>query len=110
MFAQLTHKGKISKLFSVLNLSGEFNQLEVDEKSSPLLTMNTYKGLYLTRRLVYGVKTVDKILAGLENVMCFIDDILVTGNTERGHLKTLEDVLQRLDKNNVRLSKTKCRV
>ena len=40
--------------------------------------------------------------------MCFIDDILVTGNTERDHLKTLEEVLQRLNKHNVRLNKTKC--
>ena len=50
----------------------------------------------------------DKILAGLKNVMCFIDDILVTGNTERDHLKTPEEVLQRLDKHNMKLNKTKC--
>ena len=111
LFANLAHKGKKPTLFSILDLSGAFNQLEVDEKSSPLLTLNTHKGLYRTRRLAYGVKTaqsvfqatMDNILAGIENVMCFVDDILVTGNTEQDHLKTLEQVLQRLDQYNVRL-------
>ncbi|KAK2157540.1 hypothetical protein LSH36_189g04032 [Paralvinella palmiformis] len=46
----------------------------------------------------------NKILAGQENVMCFIDDILV-GKWD--HLKTLKEVLQRLDKHNVGLNKTK---
>ena len=116
LFAKLAHTGKTPKVLSILDLSGAFNQLEVDEKSSPLFDLNTHKGLYRTRRLAYGVKTapsvfqmtMDNILAGLENVMCFIDDILVTGNTEWDHLKTLEEVLQRLDKHNVILNKTKC--
>jgi hypothetical protein len=116
LFAKLAHTGKTPKVLSILDLSGAFNQLEVDEKSSPLLTFNTHKELHRTRRLAYGVKTdpsvfqmtMDKILAGLENVMCFIDDILVTGNTEWDHLKTLEEVLQKLDKHNVRLNKTQC--
>ena len=50
----------------------------------------------------------DNILTGLENVMCFIGDILMTGNPERDHLKTLVEVLQKLDKHHVRLNKTKC--
>ena len=116
LFANLAHKGKKPTVFSILDLSGAFNQLEVDEKSSPLLTRNTHKGLYRTRRLAYGVKTapsvfqarMDKILAGIKNVMCFVNDILVTGNTEQEHLKTLEQVLQMLDQYNVRLNKAKC--
>ena len=38
---------------------------------------------------------------------CFIDDILVTGNTEQEHLKTLEEGLHRLDKHNVKWNRTK---
>jgi len=40
--------------------------------------------------------------------MCFINDILMTGNTEQDHLKTPREVLQRLDKHNVRVNKNKC--
>ena len=112
LFANLAHKA----VFSILDLSGAFNQREVDETSLPLLTLNTHMEQYMTRRLAYGVKTApsvfqvtkDKILAGIENVMCFVDDILVTGNTEQEHLKTLEQVLQRLDQHKVKLNKTKC--
>ena len=50
----------------------------------------------------------DAILAGLENAPCFVDDILVAGNTEREQTKTLEEVLHRLDKRSVRLNKAKC--
>ena len=50
--------------------------------------------------------TMDNMIAGEESAMCFINDILVTGNTERDHLKTLEEVLQRLDNHNMRLNKT----
>ena len=57
LFAKLAHTGKTPKVFSILDLSGAFNQLEVDEKSSPLLTFNTHKELHRTRRLAYGVKT-----------------------------------------------------
>ena len=117
MFAKLAHNGKTPKVFSILELGGAFNQLEVDEKSPPLLALNTHKGLYRTRHLAYGVKpapsvfqmTMDNILTALKNVMCFIDDILVTGNSEREHLKTLDEVMQRLDMHNVRLNKTKYR-
>ena len=81
LFANLGHKGKNPTVFSILDLSGAFNQLEVDEKSAPLLTLNTYKGLYKTRRLADGVKTapsvfqatMDNILVGIKNVTCFVD-------------------------------------
>ena len=111
----LVHKGKKPTVFSILDLSGAFNQLEVDEKSSTLVTLNTHKGLYRTRHLAYGVKTApavfqvttDNILAGIESV-CHVFRLRHSGNTEQEHLKTLEQVLQRLDQYKVRLNKTKC--
>ena len=50
----------------------------------------------------------DNILSGIENVMCFIDDILVTGENEADHLKTLNLVLERLEKHRVKLNQSKC--
>ena len=38
----------------------------------------------------------------------YIDDILVTGESEQQHLKTLDEVLERLDKAGVRLKREKC--
>ena len=44
LFGKLAHNEKTLKVFSILDLSGAFNQLEVDEESSRLLTFNTHKG------------------------------------------------------------------
>ena len=50
----------------------------------------------------------DTILQGLPGVMCYIDDILVTGANDTEHLKNLEAVLKRLQQHGLRLKKSKC--
>ena len=50
----------------------------------------------------------DTILQGIPATMCYIDDILVTGSTEREHLQTLEEVLRRLQKYRIQIKKCKC--
>ena len=51
----------------------------------------------------------DTILKGLKGVICYIDDILVTGSTDAEHLENLEKVLQRLQKHGIRMKKAKYR-
>ena len=41
MFAKITHKGVEPKVYSVLDLSGAFNQLYLDRESAEYLTLNT---------------------------------------------------------------------
>ena len=43
------------KLFSVLDLRHAYQQLEVEERSRPSLTINMTHGLYQYQRLPYGV-------------------------------------------------------
>jgi len=50
----------------------------------------------------------DTILQGLPHVLCFIDDILITGSTEEEHLQNLESVLKRLDHHGLTVKKSKC--
>ncbi|PIK48865.1 hypothetical protein BSL78_14267 [Apostichopus japonicus] len=50
----------------------------------------------------------DKILSGLDNVFCYIDDILMATENENSHLKALDAVFARLNMHNVRLNGTKC--
>ena len=40
----------------------------------------------------------DTILQGIPGVMCYIDDILITGKTDAEHLTNLDEVLQKLHK------------
>ena len=47
-------------------------------------------------------------MQGLPHVVVYIDDILVTGATQEEHLRTLEEVLLRLEKAGARLKREKC--
>lgn len=75
------------KLFTKLDLKQAYQQLEVDESSQEYLTINTHKGLYRHTRVPFGVSsapsiiqaTMDQILQGMSNTICYLDDILVTG-------------------------------
>ena len=51
----------------------------------------------------------DTILQGIPNIICSIDDILVTGSDDAAHLSHLAEVLQRLEKHGVRMKKSKCK-
>ena len=60
--------------FTKLYLAHAYNQLELDEESKKMLTINRHKGLYQPNRLSYGVnsapaifqRTMDQILSGIE--------------------------------------------
>jgi len=48
------------------------------------------------------------LLQGIPHVTVYLDDILITGETEAEHLKSLEQVLERLAKAGLRVKKPKC--
>ena len=93
--------------------------------------MNTHRGLYRYTRLPFGVasalaifqKVMDTVLQGLAGarvhkiyiyyellagVICYLDDILVSGTTEEENLKNVEQVLTRLQQYGIKARKEKC--
>lgn len=102
--------------FTKLDLSQAYQQVQLEENSRRYLTINTQKGLYLYNRLPYGVasapaifqKIMDQVLQGMEGVICYLDDILITGRDTESHLANLEEVLKRLETYNLRLKREKC--
>ena len=50
----------------------------------------------------------DAILQGIPHVICYIDDILVTGANDPEHLQNLGEVLQWLEQHGLRTKKPKC--
>ena len=104
------------KSFTKLDLAHAYNQIELDEESKKLVTVNTSKGLYHYNRLPFGVssapaifqRTMENILRGIPSVSVYIDDILITGKTSDEHLHNLEAVLSRLEEVGVRLKRSKC--
>ena len=53
-------------------------------------------------------KIMDTILRGIDGVMCYVNDILVTVGTEKEHLERLGEVLRHLQANGVRMRLSKC--
>ena len=103
--------------FTTLDLAQAYNQMELETESKKLLTIITEKGLFQPNRLTYGItsapalwqNTMQKVLTGLEGVMVYLDDIIVTGKDNREHLTNLKKVLTRLEANGLKLRKEKCR-
>ena len=52
--------------------------------------------------------TLEILLQGIPNVCVYLDDILVTGKTNKEHLKNLGEVLTRLETAGIRLKEQKC--
>ena len=104
------------KFFSTLDLSHAYNQIILDDDARKFLTINTHRGLYRYTRLPFGVasapsvfqRTMDIILQGMDDVICYLDDILVSGKSEAEHLDTLRMVLQKFKKHGIRAKKAKC--
>ena len=103
-------------IFTKLDLSQAYLQLQLDDKSAKFTTINTHQGLYQYRRLPFGIasapalfqKLMDTVLQGIPGVICYIDDILISSPHETAHMATLESVLTRFQKHGFRLQKDKC--
>eukprot|EP00057_Strongylocentrotus_purpuratus_P013848 XP_011668322.1 PREDICTED: uncharacterized protein K02A2.6-like [Strongylocentrotus purpuratus] len=102
--------------FTKLDLSQAYQQMTLEEDSRKYLTINTHRGLFQYTRLPFGVASapailqsaMEQVLQGLEGVVCFLDDMLISGKTESEHLASLNAVLQRLEQNGLRLKLPKC--
>ena len=104
------------KVFSKLDLSHAYLQLQLDESSQEYVTINTHRGLNRYTRLPFGIalapaifqRIMETLLKGLPMVVAYLDDILVAGKTEQEHLMNLPQVLECLDSAGMKLKKEKC--
>ena len=103
--------------FTKLDLANAYLQLPLEDKSRNYVTINTHKGLFRYNRLPFGVasapavfqRTIESLLQGIQRVVAYIDDILITGESEQEHLKNLDEVLKRLEAAGLRLKAEKCK-
>lgn len=102
--------------FTKLDLRNAFNHLILHEDTKELLAWSTPKGIYKINRLPYGTKPasqifqakLEKILLGAKGAVNFIDDVVITGETDISHLENLKEVLRRFKEVGIRLNKSKC--
>ena len=53
-------------------------------------------------------RSMDAILQGIPSVICYLDDLLVTGASDQEHLQNLQEVLSRLKEQGIKLKEEKC--
>ena len=105
------------KYISTIDLASGFFQMRIDEESTGYTAFDTCFGTYKLLRLPQGLKTssvsfqmlMDRVLGDLtfKGVLCYMDDLLVASPTIEEHLSTLQLVLDRLKKANLKLSAQK---
>ncbi|XP_055527816.1 uncharacterized protein K02A2.6-like [Wyeomyia smithii] len=91
------------KFFSIIDLLDAYLQVEVDDESKQLLTINTHRGLYRFNRLAPGVKSapgafqqlMNGMIADLDGIESFLDDIIVYSRTELEHHRRLTALFKR---------------
>lgn len=104
------------KIFTVLDLSGAYQQVKVKKEAQKYLTINTHLGLFQYTRLTYGISSapnifqsiMDGILQNIKHVFCYLDDILVGGSNLSECYKNCVAVFQRLMEYGVKVNQDKC--
>ena len=80
------------------------------------MLINTHQGLYSFAQLPFGVasttaifpKIIGKLLQGLQGVLCYKDDILVSEENNASHFLLLEDVFAWLERHGFHLKEEEC--
>ena len=94
-----------ASVFSKVDLSQAYTQLPLSDDSQKPCVIATHGGLFAFTRLTFGVssappiwqKTIEQILAGIDGVIVYFDDILITGTNQAEHdTRRLRQVLDSL--------------
>ena len=115
-FEELSAKLSNATTFSKLDASSGFYQIPIHEESRDYTTFITPNGRYRFLRLPMGVNIAPEIyqrkmtemLDDLDGVICYMDDIVVSGKSPEEHDKNLKTVLDRIISSGLKLNKDKC--
>lgn len=105
-------------LYSKLDLSDAYLQVELDDDSKRHVVITTHKGLYRYNRLCFGISSapaifqgiIEQILRSVPGVQPYLDDIALKGADAEEHLRVLRDTFRVLRQAGVKLRKEKMRV
>lgn len=91
-------------IFTHLDLSDAYLQVEVDDDSKKLLTINTHSGLFKFNRLKPSIKSapgafqriMDQLCSGIDGAKAYIDDIMLASKSIVEHKSNLNLLLQKI--------------
>jgi hypothetical protein len=106
-----------STIFSTLDLMSGFWQMQLNKKSQHVTVFTIPgRGQYHWITLPMGLlgcpasfqRLMEGVLRNISNVIVYIDDLLVHTQNHEDHLKVLDQVLERLETNNLKINRDKC--
>ena len=108
LYAKLTN----GKLFTRLDMRHAYEQLHLDKESRKCVTINTHRGLFTYARMPYGLssapsilqRVIDAMFQWIPNVLCYLNDIFITGSSDEQHMTTLAKVLDKLSAVGIHMS------
>jgi len=107
------------KVFTKIDLRWEFNNIRIKEEDEWKEVFTTHIGSFEPTVMFFGMTNLpatfqammNEILRDLINkgkVAAFVDDVLVGTETEEGHDKIVEEILRRLEENDLYIKLEKC--
>ena len=109
---------KGARYFSTLDLASGYYQLRIAEQDKHKTAFSTPYGLFEWERVPMGLKTSGACFSRLlshifqedlfDEMVTYLDDILVYSDTFDSHVKKLDLILTKLSKNNLKLRYEKC--
>ena len=104
------------QVFSKLDLSDAYLQVELDDESKRHVVITTYRGLYRYNRVCFGLSSepaifqgiIEQILRTVKKVQPYSDDIALKGANLDDHLRILRHVFPKLGQPGLKLKREKC--
>jgi hypothetical protein len=102
-----------SSIFSTLDLTSGFCQMKLEEESQPLPAFTIPgRGQFHWITIPMGLlgcpasfqRLMEQVLQGLQNVLIYINNVLIHTDTHERHLEALEQVLLRLHRNHLKIN------
>lgn len=105
------------KIFSHIDLADAYLQIELDEKSKKLVTINTHLGLYEYQRLPFGVKSapsifqklMDTLLQNIKGAFSYLDDLIIASKDKDEHINTMLVLFNKLKEYGLKVRLEKCK-
>ena len=105
-------------VYSKLDANSGFWQVPLAVDSRPLTTFITPFRRYWFNKLPFGISSapehfqrqMNKILEGLEGILCHLDDVLVFGSNQKQHDERLLAALKRIEEAGVTPNEAKCEI